>query len=117
MIVKKESTKEFFIEENCHITELLNQPDFPQVSVAKARVLAGEWTELHSLKATEIYYILKGKGKVEVDGKEARLVLPGDLVAIKQDVTQRIFNAGNEDLVFLAICTPRFLPEKYKAHE
>jgi mannose-6-phosphate isomerase-like protein (cupin superfamily) len=29
-------------------------------------------------------------------------------------VAQRVTNTGEEDLVFLAICTPRFRPENYR---
>jgi mannose-6-phosphate isomerase-like protein (cupin superfamily) len=36
-----------------------------------------------------------------------------DVVSIPAGVRQRISNTGIDDLVFLAICTPRFVKENY----
>jgi hypothetical protein len=44
----------------------------------------------------------------------ALTVTPGDVVLIPPGCRQRITGMGNEDLVFLAICTPRFRPEAYE---
>ena len=41
-------------------------------------------------------------------------VQAGDVVLIPPSVRQRIANTGAGDLVFLAICTPRFRPENYE---
>jgi len=38
----------------------------------------------------------------------------GDVVVIPSLCPQRITNIGNEDLVFLAICTPRFTQKIYE---
>jgi mannose-6-phosphate isomerase-like protein (cupin superfamily) len=43
-----------------------------------------------------------------------QLVEPGDVVVIPPLCRQRIANVGKTDLVFLAICTPRFRPENYE---
>ena len=43
-----------------------------------------------------------------------REVSPGDVVLIPPDCRQRITNAGEQDLVFLCVCTPRFIPEAYE---
>jgi mannose-6-phosphate isomerase-like protein (cupin superfamily) len=37
----------------------------------------------------------------------------GDVVVIHADEAQKISNLGNDDLVFLAICSPRFEVENY----
>ena len=39
---------------------------------------------------------------------------PGDVVVIPASERQRIANIGNKDLVFLAICTPRFERAAYE---
>ena len=39
---------------------------------------------------------------------------PGDVVLIPPDCRQRIKNVGGTDLLFLAVCTPRFRPEAYE---
>ena len=38
----------------------------------------------------------------------------GDVVRIPPSCPQRIRNTGREDLVFLAVCTPRFLNPAYE---
>ena len=110
-------TKEyFFAEEGCHITELSNTPDDPIVSIAQARVEPGITTAWHRLRATtERYVIVSGAGLVEVANQKPRNVGKGDVVLIQPMERQRISNTGSEDLIFMAICTPRFLPENYEA--
>ena len=108
-------TKEyFFAAEGCYITELSNSPDDPAVSIAQARVEAGVTTAWHCLKNTvERYVISSGEGLVEIGYDAPRKVTQGDVVVIAPMERQRITNTGNSDLIFLAICTPRFLPENY----
>jgi mannose-6-phosphate isomerase-like protein (cupin superfamily) len=105
---------EYFFEENCFITELLNSADDPDVSVARVRVLPGAITEWHWLNGiTERYLILGGTGFAEVGNAAEVEVHEGDIVCIPSGVRQRIRNHGPGDLVFLAVCTPRFDPLKY----
>lgn len=112
-----ESAKYWF-EEGCHILELANSADDPDLSIARARVGPGQTTRWHTLSATtERYVILAGEGIVEL-GKDLReSVTTGDVVRIPAGIAQRIRNCGTEDLVFLAICSPRFTPECYTAME
>ena len=104
---------EYWFREGCYITEWSNSDADPDVSIARARVGAGRTTRWHRLDAiTERYVILEGHGRAEV-GDEARDVQPGDVVVIAPSLAQRITNTGSTDLIFLAICTPRFRPENY----
>ncbi len=106
---------EFFISERCHITEYSNTEDDPEVSIARARVEAGVTTQWHRLRGvSERYVILQGQGEVELGDMPARTVTPGDVAIIPAGVRQRIRNTGDGDLVFLAICAPRFRPEVYE---
>ena len=43
-----------------------------------------------------------------------QIVAPGDVVLIPPGCRQRIANIGDGDLIFLAICTPRFRAEAYE---
>jgi mannose-6-phosphate isomerase-like protein (cupin superfamily) len=105
----------FFEEEGCYITELSNSDHDPDVSVARARIEKGVTTRWHSLAGTtERYLILSGQGRVEVGSMAPKPVSPGDTVLIPPECRQRITNSGTEDLVFLAVCTPRFKPENYR---
>ncbi len=105
---------EYYFEERCYIRELLNSEQTPGLSIAQARVLPGVTTVLHALKGPEVYYILSGVGVAEV-GEERKEVSAGMLVHILPGEPQRIHNSGKEDLVFLAICSPRFLPDDYQS--
>ncbi len=106
---------EFPIPEGCFILELSNVADDPQLSIARARVPPGVTTRWHRLRnTTERYVILEGTGRAEVGGLAAQPVGPGDVVFIPASVRQRIANTGATDLVFLALCTPRFRPEAYE---
>ena len=106
---------EFPIREDCFINELSNTEDDPVVSIARARVPAGVTTRWHRVKNTvERYVMLEGKGRVEVGTRTPEDVGPGDVVLIPSAAPQRISNTGEDDLIFLAICTPRFVPEAYE---
>jgi len=113
--MKKENRPtEYYFEENCYITELLNSASDPLVSVARARVLPGVTTRWHSVQGTvERYVILEGQGCVEIGEDSPLNVYPGESVTIPPGIRQRITNTGHDDLIFLAVCTPRFIPERY----
>ena len=105
---------ECYTEEGCYILELSNSPADPDVSIARTRVLPGVTTRLHCLQGVaERYVILEGCGRVEVGDLPAQAVQPGAVVLIPPDCPQRITNTGSGDLVFLAICSPRFTPAVY----
>ncbi|MFT3867904.1 MAG: cupin domain-containing protein [Nibricoccus sp.] len=106
---------EFFTPELCHINELSNSTNDPALSIARARVEPGVTTRWHRLKDTaERYVILEGRGRMEVGVLPPQEVGPGDVVLIPPFIRQRIANIGDTDLVFLALCTPRFRPECYE---
>lgn len=106
---------EFYIDEGCFVIELTNGADDPDLSIARCRVEAGCTTRWHSLEATvERYVIQSGTGIVDVGDLPPRTVTQGDLVVIPAGCRQRIRNVGSDDLVFYAICTPRFQPECYR---
>ncbi len=106
---------EFYTSERCYIIELSNSPDDPEASIARARVAPRVTTRWHRLAGvTERYVIIEGKGRVEVGNLPPQEVGPGDTVLIPPSCPQRITNLGQGDLIFLAICTPRFKQEAYE---
>ena len=115
-IVKQlDQNQEFYTEERCFITELSNSPDDPQVSIARARLETGVTTRWHRLRyTTERYYIIEGRGQVEIGDHPPHEVAPGDVVLIPPMCPQRIANIGCEELVFLAICSPPFSTDVYE---
>ena len=115
-IIKQiDATKEYYFEEGCYINELSNSSEDPEVSIAPARVLPGEATRWHRLHNTvERYVILQGQGEVEIGQLPPTTTGKGDVVLIPAGCRQRIRNIGETELVFLAICSPRFQPDAYE---
>jgi len=115
-IKKFDISREYFFVEGCFITELSNTPDDPAVSIARARVEPGKTTQWHCLRGvTERYVILEGIGRVEVGNLEPQVVNAGDTVIIPPGERQRISNIGENSLIFLAICSPRFEESAYNS--
>ena len=110
-----DAAAEYLTEERCFINELSNHEDDEAVSIARARVQPGVRTRWHRLHDTVERYVLQGgEGMVEVGELPPRRVGPGDVVLIPAGCRQRIAALGTTDLVFLAICTPRFRPGCYE---
>jgi mannose-6-phosphate isomerase-like protein (cupin superfamily) len=115
-IRRADPSRESLTHENCFIFELANDAGDPDVSIARARVLPGVTTEWHRVTdIDERYVIVHGKGKVQVGDLPPTLVGEGDVVRIPANMAQRITNVGEDELVFLAICTPRFVESAYVA--
>lgn len=106
-------TTEFYTRERCFITELLNDPEDPEVSLARCRVEPGVTTELHQLSVSERYIIIHGQGLMRLGENQTFPVESGDTVHIGPDEPQQITNTGQSDLVFLCLCSPRFTAECY----
>ena len=101
---------EFWTDERCFITELVNDDKVPDVSLAIARIEPGVRTQLHSLSGVEeIYVVRSGHGVIEIDGVEQELG-PGDQAIVPASVAQRITNTGPDDLSCYCLCRPRFRP-------
>ena len=114
-VKKKNLKEEFYTSEKCYVTELSNTPDDPDVSIALARVEPGVTTRWHRLNGTtERYFIISGRVIIEVGELTPREVIAGDIVFIPPMCRQRITNIGKDDLIFLAICTPRFVQDAYE---
>jgi mannose-6-phosphate isomerase-like protein (cupin superfamily) len=114
-IKKHDPASEYYFDEGCYITEFSNSSRDSRVSIARARVPPGVTTCWHFLEdITERYVIMEGTGRVEVGELQPQPVGYGDVVIIPPGVHQRITNTGDSDLIFLAICSPRFQPSSYR---
>ena len=114
MLVKKlAECAEFVAGDNCRLREILH-PDKAALalrySLAHATVRPGQTTWLHSLRTSEVYYLLSGEGAMYIDGETAA-VRPGDTVYIPPGARQQITNTGSSDLVFLCIVDPAWRAE------
>ncbi|MGS2718173.1 hypothetical protein ACVBE9_08385 [Eionea flava] len=98
LIIHNDESNEYFFEEGCYILEVSNSEKDAGLSVARARLTPNTETRLHRLNKTiERYIIVSGNG----------------VVIIPENCPQMIRNTGDDDLIFLVVCTPRFLPENY----
>lgn len=114
-VIKPDQALAFDTDERCRILELSNSAEDADCSIARASVAVGVTTRWHRLKCTaERYVILEGRGRVEVGDLQPREVNAGDVVLIPPECRQRIANVGAGELVFLAICTPRFEQGNYQ---
>ncbi|MCU7846079.1 MAG: cupin domain-containing protein [Candidatus Thiodiazotropha sp. (ex Monitilora ramsayi)] len=113
-VIPYSADNEYFFQEGCFINEMSNSTEDNALSIARACVRPQEKTRWHKLRdRIERYVILQGTGYVEIGQTPPQRVSIGDVVLIPADCPQRIENRGDEDLVFLALCTPRFTPDSY----
>ncbi|MCB1858768.1 MAG: cupin domain-containing protein [Gammaproteobacteria bacterium] len=106
---------EFLTQERCWITESWNSEEDPALSIARVFVEPGVTTQWHSLDGIhERYLIIKGTAQVEVGDLSPVDVGVGDVVVIPAGVRQRIKNTGCDELIFYALCTPRYQEHCYQ---
>lgn len=111
------SKPEVWTRERCYVREIINDDTWPSFSLARCRVEPGITTELHALTLLEFYVVEQGHGCMRVGDEAPFDVAPGDTVTILQHMPQNITNTGDSDLVFLCLCTPRFLQDLYTCLE
>lgn len=58
----------------------------------------------------ESYYLLKGQARMILDDQEFT-ASPGQAILVLPGQRHQIFNAGDDDLEFLAICAPAWNPK------
>jgi mannose-6-phosphate isomerase-like protein (cupin superfamily) len=100
--------EEFVAGDATRLRELLHPEKVPLVlrySVAHARVEPGRSSASHRLRHSEVYYILRGRGRMHV-GSETSEVAEGDTLYVPPNAWQHIENTGNEELAFLCIVDP-----------
>jgi mannose-6-phosphate isomerase-like protein (cupin superfamily) len=71
----------------------------------KRALHAGAAIGSHALKHDEVYYVLSGRGELEVDGRR-REVLPGTAVFMYEGAVVGIRQLGTEDLVLIIAYPP-----------
>ncbi len=107
------SCEEFIAGDATHLRELLH-PDKADLkigySLAHALVKPGQTSIRHRLRSSEVYYILKGRGLMHIDGDSSE-VGPGQAVYIPPHAVQCITNTGESDLEFLCIVDPAWRQE------
>jgi mannose-6-phosphate isomerase-like protein (cupin superfamily) len=109
-IVSRSKAMPFITRDNSEIREVLSpgNSSLRNQSLAEARVLPGKATIQHChIESEEIYYILQGRAEIRVEG-EIKEVVEGDGIVILPGQKHKIWNTGDEDLVFLCCCAPAY---------
>jgi mannose-6-phosphate isomerase-like protein (cupin superfamily) len=97
---------EFFVTKDGSTIRELHHTEVQ--SLAEATLEPDEATQRHYHRATEeIYFVLKGSGRMEVDG-ETRMVRPGDAVLIPAGAWHTLENNGTSELRILCCCAPPY---------
>lgn len=107
-IRNREEEKPFTTKDGSTIRSLLDLSNAPvkQQSLAEASLLKGGATERHYHKVSEeLYYLLEGRGVMEIDGEE-REVGPGDAILIPAGAWHEI--RATEAMRFLCCCAPPY---------
>ena len=117
MLIRRLQDRELFNAlDNTIIREILNpkhesQPLVLNYSLAHATLKPKEKSLPHRFfEASEVYFILKGKGVMHIDDESAE-VTPGDTIYIPPPAVQWIENIGSENLEFLCIVDPAWKPD------
>jgi mannose-6-phosphate isomerase-like protein (cupin superfamily) len=77
-------------------------------SLAEATVAAGTATTRHYHRAAEeIYYLLEGRGEMEIDG-ERRWVGPGEAILIPAGAWHQISSDAGSAIRMLCCCSPPY---------
>lgn len=119
LIQKLNACAEFIAGDHTILRELLHpdkQPLDLRYSLAHATLPVAKASSPHSLKTSEVYYILKGMGEMHI-GDEIQKVEPGDAVYIPPNAVQFIYNCGTEPLVFICIVDPAWRQEDETVYE
>ncbi len=105
----------FIAGDKTKLIEVLH-PDNDEVniaySLAHASLEIGEASLPHVLEAcSELYYILKGKGRMII-GEESKILEAGDIAFVPKGLVQYIENQGDMKLEFLCIVSPPWFSEQ-----
>lgn len=110
-VLQLASQPPFTTKDGSTIRSILDRTNAPveKQSLAEARVPAGGATQRHYHKLSEeFYFILEGRGEMEIDG-ESRAVALGDAILIPAGAWHTI--AAREELRFLCCCAPPYAHE------
>lgn len=108
-IIHKNQTKIFKNSDACTATEYPMEDKDINGAVIELKGRYPDKGRVVNLKCKELAYVIKGSGRLVVEGKEMKLN-EGDLVLI--EAGEKFFWEGN--LIMFMPCTPAWYPGQYK---
>jgi mannose-6-phosphate isomerase-like protein (cupin superfamily) len=112
-VININSVPSFITKDSSIIREILAPANssIKKQSLAEATLPAGKETiEHYHTNTEEIYFILKGKGRIRIDD-EIMEISQGDAIGILPGKKHKVWNTGDSKLVFLCCCTPAYKHE------
>jgi mannose-6-phosphate isomerase-like protein (cupin superfamily) len=91
---------------NPHGAKACRLHDSPHAQVMHISLSPGQSLAKHSTPVDVVFYILEGRGIVEI-GDESAAVVADTLIESPANTPHRLINDGNSDLRFLVTRTPR----------
>ncbi|MCB2226510.1 MAG: cupin domain-containing protein [Desulfarculaceae bacterium] len=114
MLVKRaDALPVFTATDGCSLAEVIhpnNDATSPGVSLSRASLPPKGVTSPHRLDFVEIYYVLRGRGVMHLDGESAEIG-PESCVYVPPGTVQWVANPGPGELVFLCVCQPAWSAE------
>ena len=114
MIVKKiEEIDTFTGQEGTQIRQIFspNETDNSiRYSIAHCTINPGQSSKPHTMKTSEMYYIMQGNGNMHI-GEEQKKVKQNDVIFVPPMSKQFLENNGDVDLVALCIVDPAWRQE------
>ncbi len=105
--------KEIIANDGCRLKELLHPKNDPldlPYSFSVATVEPGKSTYRHTLRQSEVYFILEGHGRLHV-GSETTDLVKGATALVPARQEQWLENTGETELEFIVIVSPPWREE------
>lgn len=112
-IISLESCEEFIAGDKTILREMIHASKASwalNYSLAHARLEPGTQSYEHTLKSSEVYFVIEGEGLMHLD-EDVYPVKAGDTVYIAPHTKQFIQNTGQGQLAFLCIVEPAWRAE------
>jgi mannose-6-phosphate isomerase-like protein (cupin superfamily) len=106
MDVKSVESVEAFVTKDGSTIRELHHTEVQSLAEATLEVEQATGRHYHRL-SEEIYFVLKGQGRMEVDG-DVTQVRPGDAVLIPAGAWHQLENNGTSELRILCCCAPPY---------
>ena len=87
-----------------------NTDNIIRYSIAHCTINPGKTSKPHTMKTSEVYYILEGKGIIHVN-EEHKQVTKDESIFVEPNSRQYLENIGEIDLVALCIVDPAWKQE------
>ena len=108
-----EKIEAFSGQEGTKIKQIFSPDDTLNIirySIAHCTINPGKTSKPHTMKTSEVYYILEGNGMIHIEDEE-RKVKKNEVIFVPPNSRQFLENNGETDLIALCIVDPAWKQE------